>query len=125
VELQVWAKTSVTTRAVRAGEAVAPASMLEEREIRAGHPPFIVPFDAIAVRSLPVGAAVGSLDVARTRVSPGDPIKVVFVAGALAIETMGRRTQCVRSRDCAVLASGKHVEGEIDENGTLVVEVPR
>jgi hypothetical protein len=31
----------------------------------------------------------------------------------------------LRSRDCAILASGRRVEGEIDDNDRLVVEVPR
>ncbi|MGD0838012.1 MAG: hypothetical protein ABSB49_15340 [Polyangia bacterium] len=125
VELQVWAKTSVTTRAVRAGEPVAPASTLAEREIRPGRPPFIVPFAAVAARSLPMGAVVASMDVSMSRVALGDPIKVVLVAGALVVETTGRRSQCLRSRDCAILASGRRVEGEIDDNDRLVVEVPR
>jgi hypothetical protein len=125
VELQVWAGTSVTTRAVRAGEMLASASTVMEREIRPGRLPFIAPAAAIAGRSLPVGCAIGPGDVSKTSVSLGDPIKVVFVAGTVAIEAHGRRTQCLRDRDCAVLSSGRHVEGHIDEGGRLVVEALR
>jgi hypothetical protein len=50
---------------------------------------------------------------------------VGLVSGAVSIETHGRRSQCLHGRDCAVLSSGKHVEGHIDEGGRLIVEVPR
>jgi hypothetical protein len=122
VELQVWAQTSVTTRAVRAGETLASAATVMEREIRPGHLPFIAPRDAVASRGLPAGRTIDANDVTRTNVSLGDPIKVVFVSGAVAIEADARRTQCLRDRDCAVLRSGKHVEGHIDEGGRLIVE---
>ena len=125
VELQVWAETSVTTRVVRAGERLASASAVVEREIRSGQLPFIVPEDGVASHILPMGAAIGSADVSRNMVTLGDPIKVVFVAGTVAIETQGRLTNCLRTRDCAVLSSGKHVEGHIDDGGRLIVEVPR
>jgi flagella basal body P-ring formation protein FlgA len=125
VEIEVWANTSVTTRVVRSGEMLASASTVMERAIRSGQMPFIAPADAIAARSLPMGAVLRPDDVSRTNVSLGDPIKVVFVAGVVAIETQGRRSNCLRSRDCAVLPSGKHVEGHIDETGRLLVEVPR
>ena len=123
VELQVWAETSVTTRTVRAGEMLASASTVLEREIRPGHPPFIAPVDAIASHSLPVGRAIEPSDVSKTSLALGDPIKVIFVSGTVAVETHGRRTQCLRNRDCAVLSSGRHAEGHIDEGGRLIVEV--
>jgi hypothetical protein len=125
VELQVWAETSVTTRTVRAGEMLAPASTMLEREIRPGHPPFIAPADAVASRSLPVGRAIEPSDVSKTSVGLGDPIKVIFVAGTVAIEAHGRRAQCLHNRDCAVLSSGRHAEGHIDDDGRLIVEALR
>jgi hypothetical protein len=122
VELEVWAATSVTTRAVRAGEMLTSAVTVVEREIRPGRLPFIVPGGAIASHSLPVGRAIDASDVTRTNVGLGDPIKVVFVSGTVAIEAQARRTNCLRDRDCAVLRSGRHVEGHIDEGGRLIVE---
>jgi hypothetical protein len=104
---------------------LAPAATVMEREIRPGHLPFIAPADAIASRGLPVGCAIDANDVTRTNLSLGDPIKVVFVSGSVAIEAQARRTQCLRDRDCAVLRSGKHVEGHIDAGGRLIVEVAR
>jgi hypothetical protein len=125
VDLQVWAETQVTTRSVRAGEKLASASTVVEREIRPGRVPFIASADAVASRSLPVGCAIEPTDVSKTSLGLGDSIKVVFLSGAVAIEAQGRRSQCLRGRDCAILPSGKHVEGHVDEGGRLVVEVPR
>lgn len=125
VELQVWAETSVTTRVVRAGELLAAASRVVEREIHSGSIPFIAPADAVASRTLPMGSAIQPSDVSRTSVSLGDSVKVIFLSGAVAIETQGRRSSCLRGRDCAVLSSGRHVEGHLDESGRLIVEVPR
>ncbi len=125
VVLQVWAETQVTARAVHAGEMIASVSQIVEREIRPGYPPFVAAADSVASRNLPAGCAINQTDVSNTSVTLGDPIKVVFVSGAVAIKTNGRRSPCLRSRDCAVLASGKHVEGQIDEAGRLIVEVPQ
>jgi len=125
VELQVWAETSVTTRVVRAGELLGAASRVVEREIRSGSVPFIAPADAVASRGLPMGAAIQPSDVSRTSVTLGDSLKIIFVSGAVAIETQGRRSNCLRGRDCAILSSGRHVEGHLDDAGRLIVEVPR
>jgi len=124
-EVQVWAETSVTTRVVRAGETLASSSTIVEREVRPGRLPYIVPADAVASRSLAMGSAIDASDVSRTSVILGDAVKVVFVSGAVAIEAQGRRSNCLRGRDCAILSSGKHVEGRFDESGRLIVEVPR
>ena len=125
VHLEVWADTAVVTRAVRAGEILAPALTVVEKEIKPGRVPFVPPRGAVAVHAMPTGTMVGPSDVSGSTVVAGDPIKIVVVAGALAVETQGRRTTCGRGRACAVLSSGKHVEGEIDESGHLIVEVPR
>lgn len=124
-EVAVWAETSVTTRVVRPGEPLAPASKVVEREIRSGQVPFVIGADAVASRVLPLGIVIQPGDVSRSSAILGDQIKVVFLAGAVAIETQGRRSGCLRGRDCAILASGRHVEGHIDEVGRLIVEVPR
>jgi len=125
VELQVWAETSITTRVVRAGEVLASASKVVEREIHAGQVPFIVGADSVAGRTLPMGMAIQPADVSRTSVTLGEQVKVVFLSGAVVIETQGRRSSCLQGRDCAILPSGRHVEGHIDATGRLIVEVPR
>jgi hypothetical protein len=124
-EVQVWAETSVTTRVVRAGDPLGPASTVVEREIRSGQVPFVVGADAVASRTLPLGNVIQPGDVSRSSVTLGDQVKVVFLSGTVAIETQGRRSGCLRGRDCAILSSGRHVEGHLDEAGRLIVEVPR
>jgi hypothetical protein len=123
--LEVRAETAVTTRAVRAGEILAPALAVVEKEIKPGRVPFVPVRGAVAVRALSTGTVVEPNDVSGSAVVAGDPVKIVVVAGVLAVETQGRRTTCGRGRACAVLPSGKHVEGEMDEGGRLIVEVPR
>jgi hypothetical protein len=123
VRLEVWADTTVTTRLVRAGEPIASGSALVEREMRPGQLPFIPPSGAVASHSMPAGTMVGPGDVATAAIAMGEPLAVVFVSGAVAIETRGRRSPCLRDRTCATLATGKHVEGQLDASGRLIVEV--
>ena len=125
VRLEVWAETAVTARAVRAGEDLASAITLVEREIHPGRVPFIPEAGAVATRFLPAGMMLDAESAGASKAAVGDPVKVVFVSGTVAIETQGRRTVCFRGRQCAVLPSGKHVEGALDASGRLVVEVPR
>ena len=125
VRLEVRSDTAVTIRAVRAGELLAPALAVVEKEIKPGRVPFVPQRGAVAVHAMPAGTMVEPSDVSGSTVVAGDLIKIVVVTGTLAVETQGRRTTCGRGRACAVLSSGKHVEGEIDESGHLIVEVPR
>jgi len=125
VRVEVWAETAVTTRLLRAGEAVASATTMVEREMRPGRMPFVPPAGAVAVHTLPAGTVLDAGDVGLSSVRVGESLKVLFVSGGVVIETLGRRTTCLRDRDCAVLPSGKHVEGRLDTGGRLVVEVPR
>ena len=54
----------------------------------------------------------------------GEPVKVVLIVpGAMAIEQMGRAVSCARNHNCAVLPSGKHVDGTFVD-GRLLVEMP-
>jgi len=124
VRLEVWSETAVTTRALRAGEAVESGTAMVSREVKSGRMPFVPPPGAVAIRTLSAGTAIGEADVSTSAVVAGDPVKIVVAAGALAVETQGRRTNCVRGRACAVLPTGKHVEGHMDDGGRLIVEVP-
>jgi hypothetical protein len=125
VGLEVWSETAVTTRALRAGEAIAAGYSMVEQEVRPGRMPFVPPAGAVAIRSLPAGTALDSRDVSMSSVVAGDPVKIIVAAGTVAIETQGRRVPCARSRACAVLPTGKHVEGHMDDSGRLIVEVSR
>ena len=124
VRLEVWAETAITTRVVRTGEAVGSAFAMVEQEVIPGRMPFVPPAGAVAVRSLPIGTFINPGDVSMSAVVAGDPIKIVVAAGALAVETQGRRVACAGGRACAVLPSGKHVEGHLDDAGHLIMEVP-
>ena len=125
VRLEVWSETAITTRALRAGEAVETGYARVEQEVRSGRMPFVPPAGAVAVRNLPAGTALDPRDVSNSSVVAGDPVKIIVAAGAVAIATQGRRIPCSPSRACAVLASGKHVEGRMDDSGRLIVEVSR
>jgi flagella basal body P-ring formation protein FlgA len=122
--VEVWAQAAVTTRAVRAGEALNALVAVIEHEVRPGHMPYLPPDGAVAIRSLSAGTVVNPADVGGSTVVAGDPVKILVVSGVLAVEAQGRRIPCGQSRACAVLSSGKHLEGHMDDNGRLIVEVP-
>ncbi|HEY8926676.1 MAG TPA: hypothetical protein VIU64_19970, partial [Polyangia bacterium] len=99
---------------------------LDDREIKVGH----LPADAVSLeagatadRALVAGQVVETDMVRAPGPRPGDPVKVVLVAGALAIEQTGRAVPCARNHNCAVLPSGKHVDGAFVD-GRLLVQMP-
>jgi hypothetical protein len=55
--------------------------------------------------------------------SAGGAVRVVVRSGLVVLEQTGRFVPCGAGRACAVLPSGKHVEGRL-EDGRVVVEVP-
>jgi hypothetical protein len=123
---RLLAPVPVAGRAVRAGEPLAGATRLDEREIKAGHPPAdlaSLEAGATADRTLVPGQMVEADMVRAPGPRPGDPVKVVLVAGALAIEQTGRSVPCARNHNCAVLPSGKHVDGAFVD-GRLLVQMP-
>jgi hypothetical protein len=125
VRLEVWAETAVTTRALRAGEPLSSGIAIVEKEMKPGRMPFVPGEGMLAARMLPAGTMVGPADVSRSAVVAGDRIKILVMSGFLAVETQGRRVACPSPRACAVLPTGKHVEGRMDGNGRLIVEVPQ
>ncbi|HEY5285068.1 MAG TPA: hypothetical protein VIM14_19905 [Polyangia bacterium] len=122
--VEVWAQAAVTTRAVRAGEALNASLAVIEREVKSGHMPYLPSDGAVAIRSLSAGSVVTPADVGKSTIVAGDPVKILVVSGVLAVEAQGRRIPCGQSRACAVLSSGKHLEGHMDDSGRLIVEVP-
>ena len=124
-EVEVWAQTAVVSQAIRAGEPIGASLRIVEQEIRPGRVPFLPPDSAITARYLPSDTLLSTTDVSIQPSIARDPIKIVFLSGSVAIEANGRRTTCMRGRACAVLASGKHVEGYFGESGRLIVEVPQ
>ena len=120
--LDVWAAVPVTTRLVREGERLDDAVTFVDRKITSGRAPVTLSAESVASRPLPRGQAVMPNDVKRQGGSAGDPVKVLVLSGALVVEAQGRIVGCGRDRTCAVLASGKHVEGRL-QGGRLVVEM--
>ena len=79
--------------------------------------------DTAAARSIPRGQMVLASHVRAVGGGAGEAVKVLVRSGAIVIESTGRLVSCGRDRACAVLPSGKHVEGRLDE-GRLLVDLP-
>lgn len=123
VRVRLVADVAVTRRAVRSGDSMADAVVMQTREVMPGRPPAQLQPGAVATRAIAAGAVVESDAVAAATVRPGDTVKILVVSGSLAVEQTGRATPCARGRSCAQLPSGKHVEGDLI-NGRLVVALP-
>lgn len=122
VRVRVLAEVAVTRRALRPGDALGDAVAMETRELRAGQVPARIVPGAVAARSIPVGQLLQADAVGVATVRAGQPIKVLVVSGALAVEQAARSIPCSQGRSCAVLPSGKQVEGDLID-GRLVVRL--
>jgi len=123
VRVRLFADVPVVTRAVRGGDSLAGAFKTEEREIQPGHVPASVGAGAIADRSLGAGQMLEADAVKVPGLRAGETVRVVLVSGGLAVEQIGRAVPCGRNHNCAVLPSGKHVDGALVE-GRLMVQIP-
>lgn len=123
VVVAVSAPVLVTTRVVRAGEALDEATTVQWREIGPGFKPAPSRAGGVAARTLMAGQALDVNAVRAERPASGGAVRVRVRAGALTVEQMGRLISCGTGRACAVLPSGKHVEGVLEED-TLVVVAP-
>jgi hypothetical protein len=125
-EVVVKADVLVTTRPLRPGDSLQSATTQVEREIRAGRQPLTAAGDigqARAARPLQRGQRVERSHVEAAGAAAGATVKVVIRAGDLYIAQSGRVVPCGRGRTCAVMPSGKHVEGALVD-GQLMVEAP-
>ncbi|HEX4386865.1 MAG TPA: hypothetical protein VH083_28115 [Myxococcales bacterium] len=113
VKAPVW----VATRAARPGELIEAAQA--EREVH-GEPLAQVPPGARAAKAIAAGSIIDADSLQAAAGPTGSQIQVELRDGSLRIATAGRVVPCGRGKSCAVLPSGKHVEGEV-ENGVLVV----
>jgi hypothetical protein len=123
LKVDVWAQVPITTRLVREGERLDDAVTFVERQVTGGRAPVTLTAESVASRPLPRGQAVMPEHIKRTGGNAGELVKVLVQSGALAVEASGRLVACGRDKTCAVLASGKHVEGRLLD-GRLVVELP-
>jgi hypothetical protein len=114
VRAQVW----VAARAARAGEPI--EAIQAERELR-GEPLQDLPQGARAARNIAAGAIIDSDSLQDAAGPTGSKIGIELRDGALRVATVGRVVPCGRGKSCAVLQSGKHVEGQV-QNGILLVQ---
>jgi flagella basal body P-ring formation protein FlgA len=121
-QVRIMAEVPVARRSLRAGEPLADAVTFEEREIHPGHSPATISAGCVADRFVGAGQVVESAAVRAPGLRTGEPVKVVLVSGALQAEQDGRAIPCGRGQ-CAVLPSGKHVQGTVVD-GRLVVRLP-
>ena len=115
------AQVLVTTRPVRTGEPLRAATVIAERELRGQGALATLAEDAVAARPLSEGQIVDSTASRRQGAAPGERVKVRVVTGALQVEQAGQIVACGPDRTCAVLPSGRHVEGQFSEGVLLVV----
>ncbi|MBC8134059.1 MAG: hypothetical protein H7X95_13830 [Deltaproteobacteria bacterium] len=121
--VRVFAQVSVAARAIRAGEKLESAVRTEEREIKPGHVPARLTEMSVSDRSVGAGQMIEAASVRAPGPRAGEAIKILIISGALAVEQTGRAVSCGRDSNCAVLPSGKHVEG-IFADGRLMVRLP-
>lgn len=122
--VRVTGPAVVTTRAVEAGQPLDGALAVEERELVAGRRGLSeLPQGASASHRLAAGALLDEASVHLGPV-PGQAVTVRLLAGALTVEQPGRAVPCKRGRACALLPSGRRVEGRF-EDGRILVEAPR
>jgi len=121
--VRVFARGLVATRPIRADEPLAGAVAPKEIEIGPGRAPVTdVPTGATAARAVAAGSPLEASSV-RSGPRPGEPVVVVVRAGVVAVAQPGRAVPCAREHACAVLPSGRRVEGRL-EDGRIVVEAP-
>jgi hypothetical protein len=121
--VRVLAPAAVTTRALQEGEPLDGALATEDREVLPGRRTLVAaPPGAAAARRLPAGAVLDETAV-RAGPAPGAAVTVVLRAGPLSVEQAGRAVPCPRGRACAILPSGRRVEGR-PVDGRILVEAP-
>jgi hypothetical protein len=125
VRVEVFAPTAISTRKLAAGESLANGVTVAERAVAPGRAAFVPAAGSTAARAIPAGRLITANDVASTgpALAAGATVRVVVRSGLVQLEQSGRYVPCGAGRGCAVLPSGKHVEGHLDGN-VLVVEVP-
>ena len=122
--VRVVARVPVAARALREGDPLDSTTYaVAEREVVAGRPPVLdIPAGATASRRIAAGTALEDVHL-RIGPPPGASVTVLLRVGALAVEQEGRSVPCTRGRACALLPSGRRVEGRFD-GARLLVEAP-
>jgi hypothetical protein len=114
VRAQVW----VAAKAAKTGDPI--EAMKAERELRA-EPLADLPQGARAAKAIAAGSIIDAASLQDAAGPVGSKIGIELRDGALRVATEGRVVPCGRGKSCAVLQSGKHVEGQV-QNGILLVQ---
>jgi hypothetical protein len=122
-EVRLLAPALVLARAVREGEPLQGAVATDLREVAPGRRPLSeLPEGALATRPLAAGALLepGAL---RAGPVPGERVTVVVAAGTLRVERQARALPCRAGHACALLPTGRRVEGAW-HGGRILLESP-
>ncbi len=124
-EVRVFANALVAKKQIVEGELLKDAVDHQEREVTVGHAFLTELFDgAKAARTIAKGTAIEEHLAARAgALKPGASVQVEVHAGALVLVQPARVASCARGAACAVLPSGKRVEGRLVA-GRIIVEAP-
>ncbi|MBI5070224.1 MAG: hypothetical protein HZB56_18470 [Deltaproteobacteria bacterium] len=121
--VRVFAPALLASRAIAEGERLEGAAVPGEAEVSAGRRLLSeLPAGATAARPIAAGSP---LEAAQVRVGPrpGESVTVRLAVGEVVVEQEARALPCARGRGCALLPSGRRVEGVLD--GTrILVELP-
>jgi hypothetical protein len=121
--VRVTAPALVTTRALVEGDPLEGAVEASLREVSPGRSPLsVLPDGAIAARALAAGVPLDET-LLRVGARPGETVGVVLRVGSLTVEQEGRAIACRRGRVCALLPSGRRVEG-VWHDGRIVLGSP-
>lgn len=111
--IRLFSKAFVLARDVQRGESVSKASREEERELSSSKK-FLssIPEGSTAVRALPKGTVLDESHLKSSGPQLGRPVTVVVKTDTLTVVQQGRSAPCSKGKSCAVLPTGKRVEGD-------------
>jgi len=124
VRVRVEAQVMIAARPLRAGDPLEGATRSEWREVPAGRA-VVRQADpgTRAAMAIPAGAMLEPSQLRGAGPTPGDALTVVAKSGEVEIELPGHAVPCSDGHACAVLASGRRVEGTW-RSDKLWVEMP-
>lgn len=122
-DVRLFAKAFVATHAIREGESLQARTRTAEIEVRSVSAPVVsIPDGAVAASPIAAGSAVEARHLRnQNELRPGSAVEVDVVASGIRISQRGRAVPCVPGRACAVLPSGRRVEGNLVA-GRIVLE---
>jgi hypothetical protein len=121
--VRVSGPSLVTSRAISEGEPLLDGVKTEQRELEPGRDALAeLPEGARAAKALASGTPLNQALI-RVGPLPGEAVSVSLQLGALRVDEVARATPCRAGRACAILPSGRRVEG-IWHDGRIVIESP-